>query len=492
MSSPETNLPETIESIKVLHWWNMIFLGKGSIVRRIIHAIISISLRLFFRRIETANIEKVPMDGPIIFVFNHPNGLIDPGLVFVALPRRVSFLAKSTLFSIPVGGAVIRALEAIPVYRQIDAESDMSKNLETFRVCHDLLARNRCVAIFPEGISHDETKLKPFKTGTARIALGAVSINGLPASVSTRSDEGAGLTGPLPVRIMTVGLFYTSKTAFRSEVLLRFGEIFEVSPVDLDENGEPASQAVLELTEKIETGLRNVTLNLESAEELDTVLKAEALFSSVYSNLLFRDTLTNSFQRMQTLSEKYKLLGRNDPEKMRQLNERISRYETDLSSIGITNRSLSVLQHPSWYVFRYLFLRLFILMALSPLAIAGAIIHSPAYVFSNFFGLLFRSHGADSAGSTFKILAAMGLMPLTWLITGSIVWWVWGWQAAFLAIPLTILCGYVALRSSETLIDMTIWIRSVWLLFRQRGLFLRLLWQRETLQKEIEEIIEKD
>ena len=492
----EKDSPEIYETIKVLHWWEMIFLGKGSLLRRIIHAAISIALRLFFRRIETTNVERVPRDAPVIFVLNHPNGLIDPALIFVSLQRRVSFLAKSTLFQIPVGGAIIRALESLPVYRRIDADGDMSKNQETFRACRRLLAQNRCIAIFPEGISHDETKLKPIKTGTARIALGALGIQDskfkIQDSIENAADNGQPATDKIDLKIMAVGLFYTSKTAFRSEVLIRYGEIFDVEPVEPDANGEPPKEAVKNLTDKIEKALRRVTLNLESQEELDTVLKAEALFSSVYKNLLFRQTLTQSFQRLQNLAEKYRLLGENEPAKMRELNEKITRYENELKSSGVTAESLSVLQHPTWYVFRYLVLRLFLVILLSPLAVIGAIIHSPAFVFSNFIGQMFKTHGADTAGSTYKILAAMLFMPLTWLIVASAMWYFFSWQWSLASIPLTVLCGYIALRSSETLIDMTIWVKSAWLLFRQRALFLRLLVERETLQKEIGEIIEKD
>lgn len=474
----------------------MVLLGKGSFLRQIIHAAISIALRLFFRRIETVNVEKVPKDEPIVFVLNHPNGLVDPALVFVSLPRRVSFLAKSTLFSIPVGGAIIRALEALPVYRQVDADGDMSKNLETFRACQELLAQNRCIALFPEGVSHDETKLKPIKTGAARIALGAASVGSQQLAVSSKYEnttDGLPLTAHgLPLKIMAVGLFYTSKTAFRSEALIRYGDIFEVEPIELDERGEPPREAVKNLTDKIETALRKVTLNLETAEELDAILKAEALFSSVYENLLFKNTLTQTFQRLQNLAEKYKLLGQNEPQKMSQLNKKITSYENDLKNSGVTSESLSVLQHPTLYVFRYLILRLIVLLILAPFAIIGAIIHSPAYVFSNFIGLMFKTHGVDTAGSTYKILASMVFMPLTWLITALIIWWFFSWQFALISIPITIACGYIALRSSETLIDMTIWLKSIWLLFRQRALFLRLLFERETLQKEIGEIIEKD
>lgn len=495
---------EKHENVRILRLWQMIFSGKGSFTRRVVHAFISIALRLFFRRIEAANVGRVPREGAIIFVLNHPNGLVDPALVFVSLPRRVSFLAKSTLFSIPVGGFLLRTLEALPVYRRIDAPGEMAKNQRTFQACRNLLKRGRCVAIFPEGVSHDETKLQPIKTGAARIALGALGVGGQPSESGQslvvggqlkKSDDNRQRTtddGQINLKIMAVGLYYTSKTAFRSEVLIRYGESFEVEPVELDENGEPPREAVQDLTDKIETALRNATLNLESEEDLDAVLKAEALFSSVYENLLFKETLTQSFQRLQNLAEKYKILERDNPEQTRELSEKVERYENKLKTSGVTAESLSVLQHPTAYVLRYLVLRVLLLIALAPLAILGAIIHSPAYVFSNFIGLMFRTHGADAAGSTYKILAACVFMPLTWLITAGVVFWFFGWQWALASIPLLILCGYVALRSSETLIDMTVWLKSAWLLFRQKGLFLRLLLEREKLQQEIGELIEKE
>jgi len=469
---------EKLETVRVLRLWEMIRLTKGTFFRRCFHIFICLALRLFFRRIEASGVEKVPKKGAIIFVLNHPNGAVDPGLVFVSLTRRVSFLAKSTLFDMPVVGFLFRTIEALPVYRRVDAGADMAKNLRTFQNCEELLARGRCIAVFPEGISHDATKLQPIKTGTARIALGALAIG-----VNSNELAQNGL------KIMSVGLFYTSKTAFRSEALIRYGEVFEVAPVALDENGEPPRDAVLQLTDKIENALRNATLNLENAQELETVIKAEALFSSVYENLLFKKTLTQSFLHLQDLAEKYKLLGQNNPEKMRELSAKVEKYESELETSGLTVESLSVLQHPTAYVFRYLILRIVLLLLLSPLTIIGAIIHSPAYLFSNLIGLMFKTHGVDAAGSSYKILAACIFMPLTWLILAGILFYFFGWQIALVSIPIMILCGYIALRSFETLIDMTVWLKSAWFLFRQRALFLRLLVQRKTLQQEISSVV---
>lgn len=482
-----------LENIKALRLWQMIYLGKSaSIVRQIIHAVISIALRLFFRRIETVNVESVPKSGAVIFVLNHPNGLVDPALVFVSLPRRVSFLAKSTLFDNPIGAFLLNTFEILPVYRRIDADAKSQSNSSTFENCFELLRRGRCIAIFPEGISHDFPQLQTIKTGAARIALGAVG----------RRAEGEGIRDevlvvsslippPSSLKILPVGLYYTSKTSFRSEVLIRYGEAFDVESIALDANGEPPRDAVLQLTARIETALRDVTLNLETETELDAVLRAEALFSSVYENLIFKQTLTQTVERLQNLAARYKILEANDPQKMRDLNEKVTRYENRLKESGITTESLSVLQHPTRFVFRYLILRVIFLILFAPLAILGAVIHSPAYLFSNLIGRIFKTHDTDVAGSSSTIIAAIALMPLTWLIVALILLYFFSWQIAFLSIPITILCGYTALRSSETLIDMRVWIKSAWLLFRQRALFLRLLVQRENLQKEIGEIAEE-
>jgi glycerol-3-phosphate O-acyltransferase / dihydroxyacetone phosphate acyltransferase len=465
-----------LESVRTIRLWQMVYLGKGaSIIRQIIHAIISIALRLFFRRIEVVNVESVPRSGALLFVLNHPNGLVDPALVFVSMPRRVSFLAKSTLYDNPIGAFLLRTFEILPIYRRIDVDARSESNAVTFDNCFELLRRGRCIAIFPEGISHDEPQLQKIKTGAARIALGAVS----------------GPSAAAGLKIVPVGLYYTSKTSFRSEALIRYGEAFDVEPIELDENGEPPRDAVVELTERIEKELRDVTLNLETETDLDAVLKAEALFSSVYENLIFKQTLTQSVRRLQDLAAKYELLEREDPQKMLELSAKLKQYEDDLKASGVDAEGLSVLQHPTWYVFRYLVLRVLFLTVFAPLAFVGAIVHSPAYFFSNLLGRIFRTHDTDVAGSSSAIIASLALMPLTWAIVASVIGYYFGWQLALISVPITILCGYIALRSSETLVDMRVWLRSTWLLFRQRALFFRLLIQRKSLQKEIGELVEE-
>ncbi len=426
------------EDSRVLRLGDMILRRKGSPAQRLVQAFISVALRLFFRRIETSRARLAPTTGALVFVLNHPNGLIDPGLVFAALPRRISFLAKSTLFRIPVAGWLLRTVEALPLYRRADPGEDTSQNLRTFEACRRLLLRGRCIALFPEGVSHNETKLRPVKTGAARIALGA-AVPGL--------------------KVVPVGLYYTSKTSFRGEALLRFGEPLEVPSVEPDEGGEPPREDVRELSARIESALRGVTLNVESEEQLDAARKAERLFSSVYEGLNMRVPLAERFDFLRRLSAQFfaRLSAAKDSEELRR---RILRHESELARTGITPENLSLSRHSRWYVLRHFLLRAAVLLALLPLTIVGAALHLPAYLVCTLLARLFPRHGVDEIAPTVKILAAMLFMPLTWLALSAFAFVRWGWTAALVALPLAVLCGYVALRSLEELYDMRGWFKA--------------------------------
>jgi glycerol-3-phosphate O-acyltransferase/dihydroxyacetone phosphate acyltransferase len=253
--------------VKKMSLGDVIFHRRGAFALWLIHFIFGVGISIFFKRIELYNSESLPEKSGLIFVSNHPNALIDPALLFIALPRKVAFLAKSTLFKMPVIGYLVRTVGALPLYRQQDAGADVSKNQETFRVARELLKKGGAIAIFPEGISHDKPQLQPLKTGAARIALGAVSSGKNPSS--------------LDLQIVPVGLFYTEKTTFRSKALLHIGESFPVLPVELGDDGHPPREAVKALTDRIENALREVTLNAESDAEIAVARIAEEVFTSL-------------------------------------------------------------------------------------------------------------------------------------------------------------------------------------------------------------------
>lgn len=460
---------------KVLRLKEMIFRQGGTITRRIVQAIVAIALRLFFRRLEADGVEKVPSNEPLIFVLNHPNGLIDPALVFVALPRPVSFLAKSTLFRVPLVGFFLRTVEALPLYRRVDAGAKdqvaaLAQNQRTFAACFQLLRQNRCIALFPEGVSHNSTRLLPLKTGAARIALGALAIN---------KDN------LIPLKILPVGLYYTSKTSFRSEALLRFGEPFEVAPVALDADGQPPREAVRTLSEQIAEKLREVTLNVEDADALEVVRRTEQLFSSVYESLNFRVSLTEELELRRRFAEQFET----NVEDVAEFKKRFDLYDEHLRAPGVSPEHLSVSGHSLWYVFQHFFLQIGLLLILSPLVVVGALIHFPAYLMCLLVGRIASRHGVDESGGSPKILAAIILMPFTWLSATSLLFWFGNWRMALVAFPLFIICGYAALRCLEESYDLRGWFKAVWILLRRRWLFVRLLLERRALHRDLAKII---
>src|SRR5260221_13176382 len=100
------------------------------------------------------------------------------------------------------------------------------------------------MAVFPEGASHSDPKLRPLKTGTARIALGA----------------GAALPPNLVLQIVPVGLYYRAKQTFRSVALLHFGTPLSVERIALAPGAEPPAEPVHPLTPRLEPPLRPVPL----------------------------------------------------------------------------------------------------------------------------------------------------------------------------------------------------------------------------------------
>jgi glycerol-3-phosphate O-acyltransferase / dihydroxyacetone phosphate acyltransferase len=440
--------------VKKLNLAKLIFQRQGSFALRLLHTIFGIGMSLFFRRIELVNSENIPANSGIIFVSNHPNALIDPMLLFVALPRQIAFLAKSTIFKMPIIGYLVRIAGALPLYRQQDAGQDVSKNQETFALTRKLLKNGGAIAIFPEGISHSESQLQPLKTGAARIAIGAVSVGENPTSLN--------------LQIVPVGLFYTNKTTFRSEALLYFGEPFPVLPVEL-EDGQPPKEAVKLLTSNIEKALREVTLNAETESAIKVAKIAEEVFTATTPHQ------ENLAERMDFLQS---FLAEPNNEK---LEKQLSNYNRKLAKLGIDSELLALADYSKSFVLKHALRRSWYLILLAPLAIFGSIIHFPAYQISKFLAYLQNKKGDFDMTSTMKFMSALVLFPLSWMIFAISLGVYFGWQIGLLSIPISILCGYIALRSLEEVSELNGWLKAITAFFFRREKFVRLLAEKRSI-----------
>lgn len=439
-------------------------------IRRAICILLRFALRVYFRKIEVTGLEHIPLDSPLIFVLNHPNALVDPVFLLCLTPRRVSFLAKAPLFRMPVLGFLVRALDSLPVYRSQDEGEDTSRNLETFALARKLLAGGGTLAICPEGVSHDELRLKPLKTGAARIALGTVS------------------TGEsLDLKIVPAGLYYTAKTTFRSSALLYFGQPIEVRPVALDANGNPPRAATRALSDQIECALREVILEAEHKEALALIEKAERMFFPEESE--DGRSLTREIHLRRRFLEGYAVHRAQTPQRLAKLEARIARFEYELEQASLDPRSLSP-PTSALGVFAHVLTRTAVFLLLLPLALFGIAVHYPAYSLGGYLARRL-SKQAEDVISTIKIISAMLLFPLTWIVLGLLLWKFFDWPVALGSTILAPLCGYFAIRFFEELDRFAGGVLAVALFVMRRRFFVRLLAERNAIRKEIIELGEE-
>ena len=222
-----------------------------------------LAVRLFFRRVEVEGRERVPVAGPVLFVANHTNALVDPLVLLIGLRRPLTITAKRTLANNPLLAWPMSRLGVITFDRREDAgpsPPDQRHNVNAMRRCREVLAAGGAVCIFPEGVSHSDPGLRPFKAGPARIALDFL-----------RKETGAG-----PLRIVPVGLLYTRKDHPRSDVWLRFGEPLDVGQWKTEHpDGDSES-----LTHELQRRVEEVALSFATRREAALVAWAAEIVAT--------------------------------------------------------------------------------------------------------------------------------------------------------------------------------------------------------------------
>jgi 1-acyl-sn-glycerol-3-phosphate acyltransferase len=115
--------------------------------------------------------EKIPATGGFVVVANHVSH-VDP-ITFAhfmyGYGRLVRFLAKASVFKVPVVGRIVTSAGQIPVYR-LTTDASLA-----FRAAVEAVEKGECVAVYPEGTITRQPQMWPMtgKTGAARIALTA-------------------------------------------------------------------------------------------------------------------------------------------------------------------------------------------------------------------------------------------------------------------------------------------------------------------------------
>jgi 1-acyl-sn-glycerol-3-phosphate acyltransferase len=351
---------------------------------------------------------RVPSEGPVLLVANHNNSLVDPAFVVVAADRTVRFLAKSPLFDDKLIGWLVKGVGSVPVYRAVDDPTKVAQNLDSFRDVHAALAGGDAVGIFPEGISHSSSQLAPLKTGAARMAMGAGHMVG----------------HDFP--IVAMGLVFRDRDTFRSEAHAIITEPFRWD--DLLARGQEDRDAVRELTRRIESAMRSVTLNLAQWEDEPLVRAAEAVWVAEFGDaatpsgtrLSAAQAAAAQIERLRVTTEALAALRTGGDASWRETAVELRAHAKMLRRLGLTPSELKddvrVGEAIEWTVGRIP------LAVVLPVSLVGAVVFlPPKWLTVRAADKMAETEGPDTT-VTHRVLIGAIVFPLWFAAVAAAVW----------------------------------------------------------------------
>ncbi len=105
--------------------------------------------------------ENMIEEGPALLAMNHQS-FLDPPFAGICCDREIHYLARKTLFDIPLVGRVLRHLNLVGVDRD---GTDMSALKNVIRI----LRAGGCTIVFPEGTRTRDGNLQPASAGVGLV-----------------------------------------------------------------------------------------------------------------------------------------------------------------------------------------------------------------------------------------------------------------------------------------------------------------------------------
>ncbi|RIB05053.1 hypothetical protein C2G38_2220702 [Gigaspora rosea] len=244
----------------------------------------------------------------------------------------------------------------------------MPPHSEVYSAVHSHFSKSNCIAIFPEGTSHDNEHMLSLKYGCAVMSLGYLA-----------SNEPDTSGNPRRLKLVPCGLNFFDRHSFRSRVFVEVGPTIEIDNELLemyrtgDESKRKASQQLLEA---IRTSLTEITINAPDSETLLFFKTASKLYRE---NLLPQKlSFSDKMVLLRKIAKKY---SSTTP-----LTEEVKRLKWDTTTYAHKLRrhhlSLPHLSVTPMSLFLYLPLYVFLIV----ITIPGLIIFCPIGLIAQYVG----------------------------------------------------------------------------------------------------------
>ena len=204
-----------------------------------------LALYFYCRKIIINKKDFLQSDGPLLIAANHPNSFLDAIILATLFKQPIYSLARGDVFVNKFYNRLLLSLNMLPVYRISEGAENLEHNYTTFSSCIEIFKKNGIVLIFSEGRCINEWHLRPLKKGTARLAMSA-----------WQQD--------IPLKILPLGINYSSFRIFGKNLILNFGEI--ITSKDFEANLSDG-KTVNDFNFKLEQQLKKLVIEVEPSDK---------------------------------------------------------------------------------------------------------------------------------------------------------------------------------------------------------------------------------
>lgn len=162
---------------------------------RVVAGLISGLSTLLFRP-TVSGAENIPLEGPVLIAPIHRSNVDFAFTLFIS-PRKVFFMAKESVFRVPLLGPLLLHLGAFPVKRG-------SADRESTTLAEEVLRQGHALVLFPEGTRKEGRAVAPLHDGAMFVAArtGAVIVPVGIGGSDRAMPKGARLPRPAKIRIV--------------------------------------------------------------------------------------------------------------------------------------------------------------------------------------------------------------------------------------------------------------------------------------------------
>lgn len=214
--------------------------------------LVQLAIKVYFRNIFLSGLNNLPRKKPYLIAMNHPTAFLEPVIMAANINKPIHFLARGDHFNKSFYRFLLNQAKMIPVFRQKESGfGSLKNNYDTFFRCYEYISKNELVALFPEGRTEHEKRLRPLQRGVARIAFGTLTH-------FPHLDD---------LYIVPVGVSYADALSFRTTAILHIGEPLPVRNY-FDDGKSPDHQRLLS---DIECRLKEYMVIIDKEEEEELI-----------------------------------------------------------------------------------------------------------------------------------------------------------------------------------------------------------------------------